>query len=61
MTCGGCATAVEKVLSKKAGITDVKIDLEAKKVHVTSALSSDEVLETIKKTGKSCQFIGVQK
>ncbi|XP_011647660.1 copper transport protein ATOX1 [Pogonomyrmex barbatus] len=58
MTCEGCSNAVQNVLKKKAGIDDIKIDLPEKKVHVTTALSSDEILETIKKTGKSCQFLG---
>lgn len=40
------------------GIDDIKIDLPGKKVLVTTALSSDEILETIKKTGKTCQFLG---
>lgn len=43
------------------GIEDFKIDLQGKKVSVTTELSSDEILETIKKTGKSCQFLRTQK
>lgn len=39
------------------GVNDIKIDLPGKKVLVTTALSSDEILETIKKTGKTCQFL----
>lgn len=39
------------------GIDDIKIDLPGKKVLVTTALGSDEILETIKKTGKTCQFL----
>lgn len=58
MTCEGCSNAVQNVLRKKAGIDDIKIDLSGKKVFVTTALDSDEVLETIKKTGKTCEFLG---
>ncbi|KAL0106964.1 hypothetical protein PUN28_015467 [Cardiocondyla obscurior] len=58
MTCEGCSNAVQNVLKKKAGIDEVKIDLQGKKVLVTTALGSDEILETIKKTGKTCQFLG---
>ncbi|XP_011053175.1 PREDICTED: copper transport protein ATOX1 isoform X2 [Acromyrmex echinatior] len=57
MTCEGCSTAVQNVLKKKAGIDDIKIDLPEKKVFVTTALNSNEILETLKKTGKTCQFL----
>ncbi|XP_012055053.1 PREDICTED: copper transport protein ATOX1 isoform X2 [Atta cephalotes] len=57
MTCEGCSTAVQNVLGKKAGIDDIKIDLSEKKVFVTTALNSNEILETLKKTGKTCQFL----
>ncbi|KAH0955437.1 hypothetical protein HN011_007082 [Eciton burchellii] len=61
MTCEGCSTAVQNVLKKKMGVDDIKIDLPKKKVFVTTALTSDEILETIKKTGKTCQYLGMQK
>ncbi|KAM0737405.1 Copper transport protein ATOX1 [Formica fusca] len=61
MTCEGCSTAVQNVLKKKAGVDNIKIDLPEKKVSVTTALDSDEILETIKKTGKTCQFLRSQK
>ncbi|XP_011161040.1 copper transport protein ATOX1 [Solenopsis invicta] len=60
MTCEGCSTAVQNVLRKKEGINDIKIDLPGKKVLVTTALDSDEILQTIKKTGKGCQFLGTR-
>ncbi len=34
------------------------IDLENKKVTVTATLSSDELLEALKKTGKETEFVG---
>ncbi|XP_011876153.1 PREDICTED: copper transport protein ATOX1 [Vollenhovia emeryi] len=58
MTCDGCSNAVRNVLGKKTGIDDVEINLPEKKVLVTTALSSDEILATLKKTGKTCQFLG---
>ncbi|KAK9300263.1 hypothetical protein QLX08_007024 [Tetragonisca angustula] len=61
MTCEGCANAVTNVLNKKEGIGNVQIDLQENRVFVTSALSSDEILQVIKKTGKACQFLGVKK
>ncbi|XP_021712632.1 LOW QUALITY PROTEIN: copper transport protein ATOX1-like [Aedes aegypti] len=61
MTCTGCAGAVERVLGKlKEKVEKVDIDLENKKVFVTSTLSSDELLETIKKTGKETSYIGLK-
>ncbi|KAG7198208.1 hypothetical protein KM043_005616 [Ampulex compressa] len=61
MTCEGCSNAVENVLNKKEGVNNVKINLQEKKVFVTSTLSSDEVLQALKKTGKATEFVGVQK
>ncbi|XP_068702564.1 copper transport protein ATOX1-like [Montipora foliosa] len=58
MTCEGCSGAVTRVLNKKGGIDNIKVDLEKQRVYVTSALSADELLETIKKAGKSCSYIG---
>ncbi|EFN73896.1 Copper transport protein ATOX1 [Camponotus floridanus] len=61
MTCEGCSTAVQNVLKKKAGVDYIEIDLPEQKVSVTTALNSDEILEAIKKTGKTCQFLGTKK
>ncbi|XP_017879272.1 copper transport protein ATOX1 [Ceratina calcarata] len=61
MTCEGCANAVTNVLNKKEGVNGVEINLPARKVLVTSALPSDEILNVIKKTGKPCQFLGIRK
>lgn len=61
MTCEGCSNAVTNVLTKKEGVDNVQIDLANKKVLVTSSLSSDEVLNVIKKTGKACQLLGIKK
>ena len=40
------------------GIDNIEIDMEKQRVYVTSALSSDELLETIKKAGKTCSYLG---
>ncbi|XP_034935322.1 copper transport protein ATOX1 [Chelonus insularis] len=60
MTCEGCSNAVERVLGKKTGIDNIKIDLPNKKVFVTSSLPKEEILETLKKTGKNVSYIGTQ-
>lgn len=42
-------------------VQNVQIDLDAKKVFVTSAeLTADELLEKIQKTGKQTTFVGVK-
>ncbi|CAH3190180.1 unnamed protein product [Porites evermanni] len=58
MTCEGCSGAVTRVLNKKGGIDNIEIDMEKQRVYVTSALSPDELLEIIKKAGKTCSYIG---
>ena len=39
-------------------VSNVETDVEAKKVTVTSTLSSDELLEALQKTGKPVNFLG---
>ncbi|XP_052860616.1 copper transport protein ATOX1 [Anopheles cruzii] len=61
MTCTGCSGAVERVLGKqKEKVEKVEIDLDNKKVFVTSGLSADELLGIIKKTGKETSYVGVR-
>ncbi|XP_076065393.1 antioxidant 1 copper chaperone [Oratosquilla oratoria] len=58
MTCEGCSGAVKRVLGKLGDkVTNVDIDMELKKVSVTSSLTSDELTETLKKTGKGVTFL----
>ncbi|KYQ96798.1 copper transport protein [Tieghemostelium lacteum] len=53
MTCGGCSKAVNAVLSKLEGVSNINIDLEGKKVSCDSAtLSAEDILKNIQKTGK---------
>ena len=62
MTCEGCSGAVERVLGKLKGqgVDSVSIDLPANQVLVTSTLTSDQLLETLKKTGKAVSYIGLK-
>ncbi|KAK9466738.1 hypothetical protein V1512DRAFT_263304 [Lipomyces arxii] len=54
MSCSGCSGAVNRVLSKLDGVSDVKITLEDQKVVVkTEDVSYDTVLAQIKKSGKA--------
>ncbi|KAG4068461.1 hypothetical protein HA402_004801 [Bradysia odoriphaga] len=73
MTCGGCSSAVQRVLGKLGGnvldffdihlynkIEDVNIDLDARTVAVKSSMPAEELLEVIKKTGKTTTYVGVK-
>lgn len=60
MSCSGCSGAVTRVLTKMQGVSNVTIDMPTQKVYVDSALSSDDLLATIKKTGKACSYIGIK-
>ncbi|KGO65135.1 Heavy metal-associated domain, HMA [Penicillium italicum] len=55
MSCGGCSGAVERVLKKLEGVKTFDISLETQTVNVITepTLSYDNVLEKIKKTGKT--------
>ncbi|KAH8270614.1 hypothetical protein KR018_012297, partial [Drosophila ironensis] len=62
MTCGGCASAVERVLGKLGDkVEKVNINLDERTVAVTSNLSSDELQEQLRKTGKGVSYVGVKK
>ena len=41
-------------------VQKVEIDMEKQKVYVTSSLSGDDILATIKKTGRECSYVGVK-
>ncbi|KAK3576433.1 hypothetical protein CHS0354_025194 [Potamilus streckersoni] len=61
MTCEGCANAAKRVLQKQGdAVTDIQTDVGNKKVTVTSRLTSNELLEILKKTGKEVNYIGVK-
>lgn len=55
MTCGGCSGAVERVLKKTEGVKkyDVSLDTQTADVTTDDTLSYEQVLEKIKKTGKT--------
>ena len=47
-------------MATEKGVEKFEIDLGAKRVLVTATLSSDQVLEAIKKTGKETKFVGIK-
>ncbi|XP_021563981.1 uncharacterized protein LOC103250960 [Carlito syrichta] len=59
MTCEGCAKAVSRVLDKLGGVK-FDIDLPNKKVCIESEHSMDTLLETLKKTGKTVSYLGLE-
>lgn len=52
LTTSGCSNAVNRALSKKEENKKIDVSLENQSVDVYSTLPYEEVLETIKKTGK---------
>ncbi|KAK9718037.1 Cytosolic copper metallochaperone [Basidiobolus ranarum] len=53
MTCAGCSGAVNRVLNKLNGVEKVDISLEDQTVIVEGTASQEDILNTIKKTGKT--------
>lgn len=41
-------------------VKKVEIDMEGQKVSVQSSLSGDELLATLKKTGRECSYVGLK-
>ena len=41
-------------------VTKVDIDMEGQKVFIESTLSSEDLLATLKKTGRECSYVGVK-
>lgn len=53
MPCSGCSNAVKKVLSEAEGVDSFDVNLDDQLVVVkTSVLSKEQVLDTVKKSGK---------
>lgn len=57
MTCGGCKSAVERVLGKMDGVESFDVNLEEQKVVVKGSVTPEAVLEKIQKTGKKAELI----
>lgn len=55
MTCGGCSGAINRVLGKLDGVKSYNVSLENQIADITAdeSLSYEQVLEKIKKTGKT--------
>ncbi|XP_077297311.1 antioxidant 1 copper chaperone [Arctopsyche grandis] len=62
MTCEGCSGAVERILNrlKTSGVESFDISLTEKRVTITSTMTADELLDTLKKTGKKVTYLGQQ-
>jgi len=52
MSCTGCSGAVGRALDKTPGVIKRNIDIRTQIVEVLTTLPYDDVLATIKKTGK---------
>ena len=61
MTCGGCATSVEKALKSTDGVTDVKVSFEKGKAVVKyddKKVTVARLREVVDSTGMSCDVDG---
>ncbi|KAI8470230.1 MAG: putative copper chaperone [Monoraphidium minutum] len=57
MACSGCSGAVERVLSKLAGVDSFDVSLEKQQVVVKGSAAPEVVVETVKKTGKKTELV----
>ncbi|KAI5280717.1 Cytosolic copper metallochaperone [Ascosphaera aggregata] len=56
MACGGCSSAIERVLKKLEGIKCYNVNLGSQTAEITTiddSLPFEKVLATIRKTGKT--------
>ncbi|MBV8183641.1 MAG: heavy-metal-associated domain-containing protein [Hyphomicrobiales bacterium] len=51
MTCGGCAGAVKRLLSKAPGVSGVEIDLALGRALVTGTAREEALLAALRGTG----------
>jgi copper chaperone CopZ len=51
MTCGGCATAVNRVLSGVAGVAEVHVDLASERATVTGTAAANELIRAVENAG----------
>jgi copper chaperone len=51
MTCGHCEATVRKAIGEIDGAADVKVDLSANKIDVTSTAANDDILAALDKAG----------
>ena len=53
MTCGHCASTIEKAVKGTDPTCEIKIDVAARKVQVETARSAQDIAEAIKLAGYS--------
>jgi copper chaperone CopZ len=58
MTCGGCATAVTRVLSRVSGVTDAIVDLDRGRATVIGDAHTEDLTAAVQAAGYDAQPIG---
>lgn len=62
MTCGGCESAISRILNRIDGIDEFKTDVDAKKVVIKGTFDHELVLAKLKKwgdaAGKTVEYAG---
>lgn len=51
MTCGGCASAVGRALSRVPGVAEARVDLAAGRATVTGTARADDLLRAVEAAG----------
>jgi copper chaperone CopZ len=58
MTCGGCAAAVTRVLSRVSGVTDAIVDLDRGRATVIGDARTEDLIAAVQAAGYDAQPIG---
>ncbi|HEX7043928.1 MAG TPA: heavy metal-associated domain-containing protein [Burkholderiales bacterium] len=61
MRCGGCAATVEKTLRSVPGVTDVRVDLAARRAEVSGTAPADVLVAAVQRAGYDARADGGSK
>jgi copper chaperone CopZ len=56
MTCGGCATTLNRVLCRVPGVTRADVDLANARVRVVGTARPDELLDAVRRAGYGAEL-----
>jgi copper chaperone CopZ len=51
MTCSGCASTVTRVLSRVAGVTAARVDLESGRASVAGSARAEDLMQAVEAAG----------
>jgi copper chaperone CopZ len=56
MTCGGCATTLNRVLCRVPGVTRADVDLANARARVVGTARPDELLDAVRRAGYGAEL-----